>query len=62
MALRKKLKPIQRQKPDILVVPESEHPDKINFEKYDLPCTGSVWVGDNPQSYVLRIFFLMAAK
>ncbi|WP_027722467.1 endonuclease/exonuclease/phosphatase family protein [Maridesulfovibrio zosterae] len=47
MALRKKLEPIQIQQPDIFVVPESEHPDKINFEKYDLSCAEAVWVGDN---------------
>lgn len=45
MALRKKAKAVLALSPDILIVPESEHPEKINFQGVEY---NSVWIGDNP--------------
>lgn len=47
MAFRKKAEFILSEKPDILIVPESEHPDKLKF-KLDLKKpTDSLWFGKN---------------
>lgn len=47
MAFRKKAAYILAQKPDILVVIECEHPDKLLY-KSDLPIpTDSMWFGKN---------------
>lgn len=48
MALRNKVSAITELSPDILVVPESEHPEKINFQGADLNSVHSVWIGENP--------------
>ncbi len=45
MALRKKVKAVLELSPDILIVPESEHPEKINFQGVE---SNSVWIGENP--------------
>lgn len=46
-AFRKKLNSILAYKPDILVVPESEHPDKLNLDSAQKP-NSFYWHGDNP--------------
>src|SRR4051812_24741473 len=47
MAFRKKAGLILTHKPDVLIVPECEHPDKLKFDK-DLPQpTGKLWFGKN---------------
>ena len=47
MAFRKKAGHILAYKPDILVVPECEHPDKLKF-KDDIPKpTDILWFGEN---------------
>lgn len=47
MAFRKKAELLLAHKPDILVIQECEHPDKIKFGK-DMPePTDVLWVGDN---------------
>jgi exodeoxyribonuclease III len=47
MAFRKKADFILTQKPDILIVPECEHPDKLKFNK-DTPLpTDIFWYGTN---------------
>lgn len=47
MAFRKKADHILKYKPDILIVPECEHPDKLKFsEGSNLPAA-IIWSGDN---------------
>ena len=47
MAFRKKADYILLQKPDILIIPECEHPDKLKFNK-DIPePTDIFWYGTN---------------
>ena len=47
MAFRKKAEFILAHKPDILIVPECEHPDKLKFKKgVQLP-DNIIWHGDN---------------
>lgn len=47
MAFRKKAEVILKYKPDILVVPECEHPDKLKY-KNGIPCpTEALWFGSN---------------
>lgn len=47
MAFRKKAAHILQYKPDILIVPECEHPEKLKFSK-DLPKpTDLLWFGEN---------------
>lgn len=47
MAFRKKAKHILKYKPDILVVPECEHPNKLKFEIDDILPKNVVWIGNN---------------
>ncbi|NAS31567.1 endonuclease/exonuclease/phosphatase family protein [Flavobacteriaceae bacterium R38] len=48
MAFRKKAMPILIEKPDILIVPESESPEKLKF-KEGTPLPNDIfWYGDNP--------------
>ena len=47
MAFRKKAKFILPLKPDILVVPECEHPDKLIFPDGTQIPTNIIWNGDN---------------
>jgi len=55
MAFRKKADIILAHKPDILVVPECEHPDKLKFNA-DTPKPNDVlWFGSN-QNKGLGIF------
>jgi len=55
MAFRKKAKLILSYQPDILVIPECEHPDKFNFD-IDFPKpTSALWFGKN-QNKGLGIF------
>jgi len=55
MAFRKKADFILAHKPDILVVPECEHPDKLHF-KDDVPKpTQTLWFGHN-QNKGLAVF------
>jgi len=47
MAFRKKAEAILKYKPDILVVPECEHPDKLKFPS-TIPCPKDIlWIGNN---------------
>lgn len=47
MAFRKKATYILAHKPDILIIPECEHPDKLSFaENTPLP-KDFIWMGDN---------------
>jgi exonuclease III len=48
MAFRKKADFILAHHPDILVVPECEHPDKLKFNPDTPPPTDIFWHGDNP--------------
>jgi exodeoxyribonuclease-3 len=48
MAFRNKAEYILRHKPDILVVPECEHPDKFHFTKKRHHPRDAVWFGSNP--------------
>lgn len=54
MAFRHKADHILKYKPDILVVPECEHPDKIIFSAKKKP-SGIIWYGEN-QHKGLAIF------
>ena len=55
MAYRKKAHIILAQKPDILIVPECEHPSKLKFGN-DIPIqSDSMWYGVN-QNKGLGIF------
>lgn len=46
-AFRKKAEVILQQQPDILVVQECEHPDKLDFGKNMKQPNDYLWVGDN---------------
>ena len=48
MAFRKKAASILRHKPDILIVVECEHPDKLLFTDDLLKSTDCLWFGKNP--------------
>ncbi len=47
MAFRKKAGIILKHRPDILIVPECEHPDKLKFNKSTKLPTDSFWFGEN---------------
>ena len=47
MAFRKKADLILAHKPDILVVPECEHPDKLQFQDHTLKPKDTLWFGTN---------------
>ncbi|WP_394746772.1 exonuclease/endonuclease/phosphatase family protein [Spongiimicrobium salis] len=47
MAFRKKAKYVLKEKPDIIVVSESEHPDKFNFKSGQRLPNDVFWYGDN---------------
>jgi exonuclease III len=47
MAFRRKAAVILRHKPDILVVPECEHPDNLNFREGVKQPSQVLWVGNN---------------
>lgn len=47
MAFRKKADYILKQKPDILIVPECEHPDKLKFKKETPLPIDFFWDGTN---------------
>ena len=55
MAFRKKAGFILMHKPDILIVPECEHPDKLNFKETIPKPTDILWFGAN-QNKGLGIF------
>ena len=48
MAFRNKAEFILKHKPDIVVVPECEHPDKFKFARKKLQPKDAIWYGDNP--------------
>jgi exodeoxyribonuclease III len=48
MAFRKKAEFILTHKPDILIVPECEHPDKLVFPVGTPKPTDTLWFGKNP--------------
>lgn len=48
MAFRKKADIILTHKPDILIVPECEHPEKLLFKSSTPKPTNSLWFGQNP--------------
>ena len=47
MAFRKKATFILAHQPDILIVPECEHPDKLKFSAGTSIPTDILWCGDN---------------
>jgi exodeoxyribonuclease III len=47
MAFRKKSKFIEHYKPDILIVPECEHPDKLKFDSESICPNEIFWYGTN---------------
>jgi exodeoxyribonuclease III len=47
MAFRKKAPLILKHKPDILIVPECEHPSRLIFSRRQKP-TSQLWFGQNP--------------
>jgi len=47
MAFRNKAEHILAFKPDILVVPECEHPDKLKFDSGTTKPNDIFWFGDN---------------
>ena len=47
MAFRKKSKFIENYKPDILIVPECEHPDKLKFDLNSQQPNDIFWYGKN---------------
>ena len=47
MAFRKKADFILTHKPDILIIPECEHPDKLIFSTDTLMPTQTLWFGEN---------------
>jgi hypothetical protein len=55
MAFRKKAEFILTHKPDILIVPECEHPGKLLFKENTPKPTDILWFGDN-QNKGLGIF------
>lgn len=55
MAFRKKAEHILIYKPDILIVPECEHPDKLLFSLSTVKPTDTLWFGKN-QNKGLAIF------
>ena len=57
MAFRKKAEFILAYKPDILVVPECEHPDKLKFDQALPAPTNILWFGSN-KNKGLGIFFV----
>ena len=48
MAFRKKAEGILKFKPDILIVPECEHPDRLKFPVSAKSPADILWVGNNP--------------
>lgn len=48
MAFRKKLPVIADLKPDIVIVPECERPDRFQFDLYSQKPTDILWHGSNP--------------
>ncbi len=48
MAFRRKANLILASKPDILIVPECEHPDKLKFEGNIQAPADTLWFGTNP--------------
>lgn len=55
-AFRKKAEFILKCNPDILVVPECEHPDKLKFKNEKFKPTDSLWFGINQNKKGLGIF------
>ena len=47
MAFRKKASSILALEPDILIIPECEHPDKLNFKNNVILPTDMLWFGRN---------------
>src|SRR3954462_6960989 len=47
MAFRKKADHILLHKPDILIVPECEHPDKLKFNSNTQQPADIIWFGEN---------------
>lgn len=47
MAFRKKAEVILKHKPDILIVPECEHPDKLLFKTKSTTASDALWFGHN---------------
>lgn len=55
MVFRKKADIILALKPDILVIPECEHPDKLKFSEETLKPNDKLWIGTN-QNKGLGVF------
>ena len=47
MAFRKKIQLVESLSPDILIVPECEHPEKLKFELRNTPPHDFFWHGKN---------------
>lgn len=47
MAFRKKADTVLAYDPDLLIIQECEHPDKINFQQHRSVPTSVIWIGDN---------------
>ena len=61
MAFRKKINLISELRPDIAVVPECEHPDRLRFDLFTQKPTDVLWHGDN-HSKGLGVFSFGANK
>jgi exodeoxyribonuclease-3 len=48
MAFRKKVGLLLKYEPDILIIPECEHPDKLKQESRSIKFTNMLWFGKNP--------------
>lgn len=48
MAFRRKMALLTRCKPDIVVIPECERPDRFQFEQFSGKPKDMLWHGDNP--------------
>ncbi|QEC66952.1 endonuclease/exonuclease/phosphatase family protein [Panacibacter ginsenosidivorans] len=57
MAFRKKAATVFRLQPDVLVIPECEHPDKLMFINIDVQPTQILWFGANHHKGLAIIAF-----
>lgn len=61
-AYRKKAGPIGRYRPDIAVISECEHPDKLDFGSEAAAPTTTLWLGDDPAKKGIGIFSYTSFK
>ena len=48
MSFRTKAEFILVEKPDILIIPECENPERLNFGLYTQQPNQTIWYGENP--------------